>query len=179
MRKEYDLENIKKNIKLIYMPVRKHTSGRSKLRKTKTRRTKRGYGKKRGGFLQNLNMFKSESKEQCMAKCEKKAENNSPAPTNPSQEEQENKNLNLAEQGQMQPEMQQPNPEGENMTGGKRRRRRASRKRSSKKSKKVRRTRRRKHRGGSQGYTFQPSVVTPPNSALATPMPFASYNRMN
>ena len=175
MRKEYDLENIKKNIKLIYMPVRKHTSGRSKLRKTKTRRTKRGYGKKRGGFLQNLNMFKSESKEQCMAKCEKKAENNSPAPTNPSQEEQENKNLNLAEQGQM----QQPNPEGENMTGGKRRRRRASRKRSSKKSKKVRRTRRRKHRGGSQGYTFQPSVVTPPNSALATPMPFASYNRMN
>lgn len=175
MRKEYDLENIKKNIKLIYMPVRKHTSGRSKLRKTKTRRTKRGYGKKRGGFLQNLNMFKSETKEQCMEKCEKKAENNSPAPTNLSQEEQENKNLNLAEQGQMQP----ANPQAQNMMGGKRRRRRASRKRSSKKSKKARRTRRRKHRGGSQGYTFQPSVVTPPNSALATPMPFASYNRMN
>ena len=150
MRKEYDLEKKKKNIKLIYMPVRKHTSGRSKLRKTKTRRTKRGYGKKRGGFLQNLNMFKSETKEQCMEKCEKKAENNSPA-----------------------------NPQAQNMMGGKRRRRRASRKRSSKKSKKARRTRRRKHRGGSQGYTFQPSVVTQPNSALATPMPFASYNRMN
>lgn len=173
MRKEYDLENIKKNIKLIYMPVRKHTSGRSKLRKTKTRRTKRGYGKKRGGFLQNLNMFKSETKEQCMAKCEKKAENNSPAPTNPSQEEQGQM------QPEMQPEMQQTNPDDKNMMGGKKRRRTASRKRSSKKSKKTRKTRRRKHRGGSQGYTFQPSVVTPPNSALATPMPFASYNRMN
>ena len=67
-----------------------------------------------------------------------------------------------------------PGPVPGQMGGRRRRRRRSSKKRSSKKSRKSRRTRRR-HRGGCVGHSFQPSIVNPPNSALANPAPFARY----
>lgn len=164
------------------MPTRKYAPKR-KLRRTKGRRTKRRYGRKRGGMFGLTNPFSStpsETETECEKKC--KAEAEADAEANASE---------LGQAGQPSPEdtpvaidiaNEQSGPTGEKAVGGngmnggrrRRRRRRSSKKRSSKKSRKSRKTKRRQ-RGGCIGHAFQPSIVNPPNSALANPAPFARY----
>ena len=136
------------------MASRKYMSRRnkSKSKGQKRRRTlKRKYGKKRGGFLElfGLSNKKTTSTPSSISGGEETGNMSAPAPE------------------------QQPAPVEGGISGGKRRRRR----KSSKKSRKGRKSRksRRKQRGGCVGFAFQPSVVTPPNSALANPAPIARY----
>jgi len=149
------------------MASRKYMSRRnkSKSKGQKRRRTlKRKYGKKRGGFLElfGLGNKKTTSTPSSISGGEEPENMSAPAPV-PEQpasvEEQQPAPVEGQEQGEI--------------SGGKRRRRR----KSSKKSRKGRKSRksRRKQRGGCVGFAFQPSVVTPPNSALANPAPIARY----
>lgn len=150
---------------------------KSKLRKIKGRKSKRSYGKKRGGmFAYFKNMMSPKKPEEGATDMQGPSTPttqtdmpgtqtdmpvaSAPAPTTNAQ----TKMLEAP-----------PTPSGP-MSGGKRRRK----SKKARKSRKMRKTRRvRKQRGGTcKGYAFQPSVVTPPNSALANPMPFASYDRV-
>ena len=167
----YDLENLKKNINNIYiMASRKYMSRRNKSKGQKRRRTlKRKYGKKRGGFMNFSNLFGSDKKPSSIT-------GGVPSSKVPL--------LTPAESALIQPTTSASGPAGNtasgdaskvastlgNTVGGKRRRRR----KSSKKSSKGRKSRR-KQRGGCIGFAFQPSIVTPPNSALANPAPMSRY----
>lgn len=152
---------------------------KSKLRKIKGRKSKRSYGKKRGGMLDYLTKMMSPKKPEGE---EASTTNNQEAPaqtTNmpvaPGQTtSMPNAQTNMPNEQTDMPAAPQT-PSGP-MSGGKRRRK----SKKVRKSRKMRKTRRvRKQRGGTcKGYAFQPSVVTPPNSALANPMPFASYDRV-
>ena len=145
------------------MPTRKYAPKR-KLRRTKGRRTKRRYGRKRGGlggwFSSLTGSTKSDSETACINTCKAK--------------EIERKNAEEADAGQVPADAGQVPVEVGQGGGRRRRRRRSSKKRSSKKSRKSRKTKRR-HSGGCIGHAFQPSIVNPPNSALANPAPFARY----
>ena len=156
------------------MPTRKYAPKR-KLRRTKGRRTKRRYGRKRGGgpfswFSSVIGSKKSDSETECETKCKEKC----------TSEQKSNDDTQRVEEGNAGFEQNsQYSPEGDieqGQLGGRRRRRRrrSSKKRSSKKSRKSRKTKRRQ-RGGCIGHAFQPSIVNPPNSALANPAPFARY----
>lgn len=158
------------------MPTRKYAPKR-KLRRTKGRRTKRRYGRKRGGegwFSSLTGSKKSDSETECVNTCKAKETERRTA--------EEASNMELGQAGQQNPDSHVIDVEdkaiGSNgMNGGRRRRRRrrrSSKKRSSKKSRKSRKTKRRQ-RGGCIGHAFQPSIVNPPNSALANPAPFARY----
>tara|TARA_B100002019_G_C21154918_1_gene540192 strand:+ start:275 stop:766 length:492 start_codon:yes stop_codon:yes gene_type:complete len=159
------------------MPSRKYAPKR-KLRRTKGRRTRRKYGKKRGGVGGFFNIFGKKNNEEsteceksCKEKCTLEQQSNNEA----QEMEEGNAGLSNTQQSSMEGDIEQGVVPPEHMVGGRRRRRRrASKKRSSKKSRKSRRTRRR-HRGGCIGHAFQPSIVNPPNSALANPAPFARY----
>ena len=149
---------------------------KSKLRKIKGRKSKRSYGKKRGGMLDYLTKMISPKKSDEGAS----TTNNQETPaqtTNMPNTQTEMPVAPTTDMPNAQTEMPvaPPSPSG-NMGGGKRRRK----SKKARKSRKMRKTRRvRKQRGGTcKGYAFQPSVVTPPNSALANPMPFASYDRV-
>ena len=161
------------------MASRKYMSRRnkSKSKGQKRRRTlKRKYGKKRGGFLElfGLSNKKTTSTPSSISGGEEpvapvqSSEAQVPVPASAPAPEQQP----VEEQSAQAPE-QQPAPVEGGISGGKRRRRR----KSSKKSRKGRKSRksRRKQRGGCVGFAFQPSVVTPPNSALANPAPIARY----
>lgn len=164
------------------MPSRKYAPKR-KLRRTKGRRTRRKYGKKRGGLSMNpMSWFnktntddKTGSATQTGVAGNDESMNTEGATT---QEQTLGVAADKAESlGAATNEVQvgdAGNEVPEQAGGRRRRRRRSSKKRSSKKSRKSRRTRRR-HRGGCVGHSFQPSIVNPPNSALANPAPFARY----
>ena len=165
------------------MASRKYMSRRnkSKSKGQKRRRTlKRKYGKKRGGFLElfGLGNKKTTSTPSSISGGEEPENMSAPAPVPEQPASVEEQQPAPATEQQPAPATeQQPVPEegqgqGE-ISGGKRRRRR----KSSKKSRKGRKSRksRRKQRGGCVGFAFQPSVVTPPNSALANPAPIARY----
>jgi hypothetical protein len=176
MLSELDLENSKrKNISIIYIMASRKYVRKSKLRKIKGRKSKRSYGKKRGGMLEyfkNMISKKPEGEASTTNNQEVSASETqtnmpvAPAPTT------QTTNMDTS-QTDMPAAPQTPSGP---MSGGKRRRK----SKKARKSRKMRKTRRvRKQRGGTcKGYAFQPSVVTPPNSALANPMPFASYNRV-
>ena len=165
------------------MASRKYMSRRnkSKSRVQKRKRTlRRKYGKKRGGFFEYFlgkkssvtggNVEETESTtptqvlstsviEPAATSAVKKSTTSASASPTPGSASNATLELGLGESS--------------NISGGKRRRRR----KSSKKSRKGRKSRksRRKQRGGCIGFAFQPSVVTPPNSALANPAPIARY----
>jgi hypothetical protein len=158
---------------------RSSTKKSRKLRRTKGRRTKRRYGRKRGGFLPGFpNPFSSKTSDtetECVNTCKAKETERRTA------EEASNMEKGLLSKSEPLPKSEPPGPTGYEAVGGngmnggrRRRRRRSSKKRSSKKSRKSRKTKRR-HRGGCIGHAFQPSIVNPPNSALANPAPFARY----
>ena len=167
------------------MPTRKYAPKR-KLRRTKGRRTKRRYGRKRGGgpfswFSSVIGSKKSDSETECETKCKEKC--TSEQKSNDDAKRVEEGNAGFEQNSQYSPEgdiEQGLVPQGlvpQGQLGGRRRRRRrrrSSKKRSSKKSRKSRKTKRRQ-RGGCIGHAFQPSIVNPPNSALANPAPFARY----
>ena len=174
MLSELDLENSKrKNISIIYIMASRKYVRKSKLRKIKGRKSKRSYGKKRGGgfgdFFKGFMPKKPEGEASTTNNQEVSAtETQTNMPVAPAQ----TTNMDTS---QTEMSVAPPTPSGK-MGGGKRRRK----SKKSRKSRKMRKTRRvRKQRGGTcKGYAFQPSVVTPPNSALANPMPFASYDRV-
>lgn len=159
------------------MPSRKYAPKR-KLRRTKGRRTRRKYGKKRGGvgFLGSFFSKKEEESTECEKKCKDKCTLEQESNDAARRVEEGEAGVSGTQQYKEEADIEMGlNNTSENMAGGRRRRRRrASKKRSSKKSRKSRRTRRR-HRGGCIGHAFQPSIVNPPNSALANPAPFARY----
>ena len=148
---------------------------KSKLRKIKGRKSKRSYGKKRGGMFDYLKkMMSSEKPKEGATDMQ-----GSPTPTTQTDMSGTQTDMPAASapttNAQTNMSGAPPTPSGP-MSGGKRRRK----SKKARKSRKMRKTRRvRKQRGGTcKGYAFQPSVVTPPNSALANPMPFASYDRV-
>ena len=173
----YDLENLKKNINNIYiMASRKYMSRRnkSKSKGQKRRRTlKRKYGKKRGGFLElfGLGNKKTTSTPSSISGGDEKT-----APTQP-QALSTSVTDPVSTTSASGPAGNTASGDASkvastlgNIVGGKRKRRR----KSSKKSRKGRKSRR-KQRGGCIGFAFQPSIVTPPNSALANPAPMSRY----
>lgn len=180
----YDLENLKKNINNIYiMASRKYMSRRnkSKSKGQKRRRTlKRKYGKKRGGFFEYfLGNKKTTSTPSSISGGDEVQSAQTPAPALSDVPSNTGSLGNTASStsGSAGNTASIPGPAsdaaltiGQKFIGGKRRRRR----KSSKKSRKGRKSRR-KQRGGCIGFAFQPSVVTPPNSALANPAPIARY----
>ena len=154
------------------MASRKYMSRRnkSKSKGQKRRRTlKRKYGKKRGGFFE---YFLGNKKTTSTPSSISGGDEVPPVPTPaPALSDVPSNTGSLGNTASIPgPESDDASTIGQKFIGGKRRRRR----KSSKKSRKGRKSRR-KQRGGCIGFAFQPSVVTPPNSALANPAPIARY----
>jgi hypothetical protein len=171
------------------MASRKYMSRRnkSKSRVQKRKRTlRRKYGKKRGGFLEYFlgkkssvtggNVEETESTTPTQVSTHPQVLSASviePAATSAVTKSTTSASASSTPGSASNATLELGLGKSSNISGGKRRRRR----KSSKKSRKGRKSRksRRKQRGGCIGFAFQPSVVTPPNSALANPAPIARY----